>query len=67
MCLMCEQEEMLAAYREFLARRAAKAAGEVAADDAAPAAGVSASVSGTPDDDAWAAGTWFDVKIAPKE
>ena len=63
MCLMCEQEEMLSAYREFLARRAAKAAGgdnATAADGAAP-------TPGTPDDDAWAAGTWFDVKIAPKE
>jgi hypothetical protein len=57
MCWACEQEQMLAAYRDYVARRKA-------AQDATPEAGAETIAA---DDDAWAAGTWFEVKIPRKE
>lgn len=61
MCFACEQEQMLAAYREYVAQRKAALA---------PAPGEKRAPAGaelTPDDGAWAAGTWFEAKIAEKE
>jgi hypothetical protein len=63
MCLNCEREEMWAAYQEHVARRAAAkaraAGGEIDNKDAA--AGKPAD-SASPNDSAWAAGTWFEIK-----
>ncbi|HEX2216553.1 MAG TPA: hypothetical protein VHG27_07690 [Xanthobacteraceae bacterium] len=53
MCLMCERDEMLAAYREYLARR------ETAAKAAAEANAFGRKTASPDDDDAWAKGTWF--------
>ena len=51
MCFACEEEQMLAAYRAYMAqRKAARAAAE--AGESAPAGAQAA----TPD---WAKGTWF--------
>jgi hypothetical protein len=56
MCFACEQEQMLAAYREYMARkkallRAKTQAGGPASEDAAP------------DGDDWAKGTWFAAAV----
>lgn len=51
MCFACEQEQMLAAYREYVARR--KALTPAKADG-----GPAASTEETAGDD-WAKGTWF--------
>lgn len=57
MCFACEQEQMMAAYREYVARRKAllraKAEGGAAAADPAAASGAAA------EGDDWAKGTWF--------
>lgn len=55
MCLNCEREEMWAAYRDYVARRAA--GGTPPAND-----GGAARSEATPEDAAWAAGTWFEIK-----
>ncbi len=57
MCFACEQEQMLAAYREYMARKKAllraKAQARGPATEA-PAAG----------DDDWAKGTWFAAVVS---
>jgi hypothetical protein len=55
MCLMCEQDDMLASYREEMERR--KAAREAAKNNPASATGAS-------EDNDWMAGTWFAPKKA---
>lgn len=53
MCLICEQDDLRAAYRAYRTRRTAAQA--FAADHAAHEPGV-------PVDEPWAEGTWFAVK-----
>jgi hypothetical protein len=64
MCFACEQEQMMAAYREYVARRKellrAKAEGGTAATDAAT--DVAAAVG-----DDWAKGTWFAAVAAESD
>jgi len=57
MCFACEQEQMMAAYREYVARRKEllrARAGESEAANSEPVANDTAAGS-----DDWAKGTWF--------
>ena len=59
MCFACEEEQMLASYREYMAqRKAARAAAE--AGEPMPANEQAA----TPD---WAKGTWFAAAADPEK
>lgn len=59
MCFACEQDQMLGAYREYIAQRKAARAAAIAAGDEKAAA-----ISITPD---WAKNTWFAAAVEAEE
>ena len=72
MCLMCEREEMWAAYQQYVAQRAAaKGGAQDSANDVTAGAKTAAASNDAHDHAAntaaWAAGTWFEIKAQRDE